>query len=572
MKTEDSNDVTVNMNVMKKLKYHVATPTFHQWRCDKRTVYGLNFEKVSDADCFKNFMTKILGELNCRQPTNVPNTVNKGSRMQGQDLATSGIGTESTNNNNYEQVALDGAQSNGHLHLQPQNAKPRHQNSSSNSQTSPDRQHPDTQKQQYQQYQQQNIHQMQAMGTRPTIPNLPNGHSPTQNQTQTQSTDRFNFDNDMMKELERIQDLEQERNLASQNRQPYRPQMSNGQSQQSLQNNLQSQLQSTFSHTNTNLQVNNSTITPLDNINAINGGAAVVPPSIPGGGPPPPPGPPPPNNSSLKTSTLQDQIKKQKSLVQNGAAPKNSMPASSKNSKTLENPNRPFSGGDFLSELTRKIKKKSDTNEPNQKLLMNDNQVNNVGPNGDDKSINHRVMGGLNYDTRDSVLIRERETREREHMERIEAFELQQQTQREKEKELKELKELRERELFEQSQRELREQKEREMKLKEEQQQRELERERERERERQRDRERAREIEVEKERERERDRENQLSARHEQTINNAVNSAINHQNSNHNSSMDYERMKRELKSEICFEMRGIIREELGLFLSRLGGN
>jgi hypothetical protein len=42
--------------------YHVATPTFHQWR-DPRHVYGLNFSKQEDAEVFATAAAAAIEEL-----------------------------------------------------------------------------------------------------------------------------------------------------------------------------------------------------------------------------------------------------------------------------------------------------------------------------------------------------------------------------------------------------------------------------------------------------------------------------------------------------------------------------
>lgn len=42
--------------------YHVATPTFHQWR-DPRHVYGLNFSKQEDAEAFAAAAAAAIEEL-----------------------------------------------------------------------------------------------------------------------------------------------------------------------------------------------------------------------------------------------------------------------------------------------------------------------------------------------------------------------------------------------------------------------------------------------------------------------------------------------------------------------------
>ena len=51
--------VVINCAVLKGLKYNQATPTFHQWRDNKR-VYGLNFSSADDAGLFAQTMLRAI--------------------------------------------------------------------------------------------------------------------------------------------------------------------------------------------------------------------------------------------------------------------------------------------------------------------------------------------------------------------------------------------------------------------------------------------------------------------------------------------------------------------------------
>uniref|UniRef100_A0A0R3RYC8 WH1 domain-containing protein n=1 Tax=Elaeophora elaphi TaxID=1147741 RepID=A0A0R3RYC8_9BILA len=53
----------LNCNIYERLRYKPATPTFHQWRDEKRTVYGLSFMKEEDARLFVKVMTQALSLL-----------------------------------------------------------------------------------------------------------------------------------------------------------------------------------------------------------------------------------------------------------------------------------------------------------------------------------------------------------------------------------------------------------------------------------------------------------------------------------------------------------------------------
>uniref|UniRef100_F1L4E1 Ena/VASP-like protein n=1 Tax=Ascaris suum TaxID=6253 RepID=F1L4E1_ASCSU len=50
----------LNCNVYERLKYNPATPTFHQWRDEKRKVYGLSFVTEEEAQLFINVMTQAI--------------------------------------------------------------------------------------------------------------------------------------------------------------------------------------------------------------------------------------------------------------------------------------------------------------------------------------------------------------------------------------------------------------------------------------------------------------------------------------------------------------------------------
>lgn len=65
-KLDNTREVTVNMNIVKGLKYHQATKTFHQWR-DNRTVYGLNFSSEEQAEEFANTLLNILNHVKSQQ-------------------------------------------------------------------------------------------------------------------------------------------------------------------------------------------------------------------------------------------------------------------------------------------------------------------------------------------------------------------------------------------------------------------------------------------------------------------------------------------------------------------------
>ncbi|XP_037077133.1 protein enabled homolog [Pollicipes pollicipes] len=55
-------EVVINCAVLKGLKYNQATPTFHQWRDNKR-VYGLNFSSADDAALFAQTMLRAIEVL-----------------------------------------------------------------------------------------------------------------------------------------------------------------------------------------------------------------------------------------------------------------------------------------------------------------------------------------------------------------------------------------------------------------------------------------------------------------------------------------------------------------------------
>ncbi|KAM3716779.1 Protein enabled [Dirofilaria immitis] len=59
---QDGNWI-LNCNIYDRLRYKPATPTFHQWRDEKRKVYGLSFTKEEDARLFVKVMTQALSIL-----------------------------------------------------------------------------------------------------------------------------------------------------------------------------------------------------------------------------------------------------------------------------------------------------------------------------------------------------------------------------------------------------------------------------------------------------------------------------------------------------------------------------
>ncbi|VDO59570.1 unnamed protein product, partial [Onchocerca flexuosa] len=59
---QDGNWI-LNCNIYERLRYKSATPTFHQWRDEKRKVYGLSFMKEEDARLFVKVMTQALSIL-----------------------------------------------------------------------------------------------------------------------------------------------------------------------------------------------------------------------------------------------------------------------------------------------------------------------------------------------------------------------------------------------------------------------------------------------------------------------------------------------------------------------------
>jgi len=59
---QDKQVIAINTMLNKGTLYHIATPTFHQWR-DSRKVYGLRFSAQGDADEFANHITSAITEL-----------------------------------------------------------------------------------------------------------------------------------------------------------------------------------------------------------------------------------------------------------------------------------------------------------------------------------------------------------------------------------------------------------------------------------------------------------------------------------------------------------------------------
>ncbi|CTQ86973.1 WH1 domain-containing protein [Caenorhabditis elegans] len=58
----DSTNI-LNCNIYRGIKYHKATPMFHQWRTEQRRVYGLNFENEQDATMFLSIVLQAIETL-----------------------------------------------------------------------------------------------------------------------------------------------------------------------------------------------------------------------------------------------------------------------------------------------------------------------------------------------------------------------------------------------------------------------------------------------------------------------------------------------------------------------------
>lgn len=53
----------LNCNIFQRLKYHEATPVFHQWRDEQRRVYGLNFKQDHEANNFAHMIAQAIEHL-----------------------------------------------------------------------------------------------------------------------------------------------------------------------------------------------------------------------------------------------------------------------------------------------------------------------------------------------------------------------------------------------------------------------------------------------------------------------------------------------------------------------------
>ena len=331
LKCDDASDVTVNMNIMHKLKYHVATSTFHQWRCEKRQVYGINFSSPEEAENFKNCMTRVLDDLN-----------NQHQQQMAQQQAQQQIQNLQQQQQQQQQQQLKQEQPKSTLSVHPihQNQLNHIMNNKNVSQKLPnhneigDIMNNQSQYRRYQEMNSQNHNNLPA-ASRPQIPEV----------KQTQIT----FQDEMMQELDRIQDYEME---SAQRASGMRP----------IKQNSSGNVPSYQEH----MEVTNK---GPQNQSPPSGPPRAGPP--PGGPPaaPPPPGPPPMMSNNI---SLQEQIRTQKSKTLQNQDTANSR-TNNINSNTMQKPPNPMAnnnGGDFLSELTRKLKKKSDTTEPNLSELI----------------------------------------------------------------------------------------------------------------------------------------------------------------------------------------------------------
>ncbi|GAV00147.1 hypothetical protein RvY_11035 [Ramazzottius varieornatus] len=112
-KTQD-HEVVINCAIPKGLKYHAATPTFHQWR-DQRQVYGLNFASAEDALVFASSMAQAVEMLNSSNPSMT-------SASTSISTPSNGTNTTGSSGSRYETTNLISSTSsrNGPTQMQPQ--------------------------------------------------------------------------------------------------------------------------------------------------------------------------------------------------------------------------------------------------------------------------------------------------------------------------------------------------------------------------------------------------------------------------------------------------------------------
>uniref|UniRef100_A0A8R1HYH4 WH1 domain-containing protein n=1 Tax=Caenorhabditis japonica TaxID=281687 RepID=A0A8R1HYH4_CAEJA len=60
----------LNCNIHQRLKYHKATPKFHQWRDERRRVYGLNFDHEAESHNFAHIIAQAIEQLTINMVNN----------------------------------------------------------------------------------------------------------------------------------------------------------------------------------------------------------------------------------------------------------------------------------------------------------------------------------------------------------------------------------------------------------------------------------------------------------------------------------------------------------------------
>lgn len=105
----------LNCNIYERLKYNPATPMFHQWRDEKRKVYGLSFLSEEEARSFITVMTQALAAIssNNEYQNGADFGLSNGVYHEPQQLHHNAYSAPSFRDNDQDSICSAGMSTNG---------------------------------------------------------------------------------------------------------------------------------------------------------------------------------------------------------------------------------------------------------------------------------------------------------------------------------------------------------------------------------------------------------------------------------------------------------------------------
>lgn len=105
----------LNCNIYERLKYNPATPMFHQWRDEKRKVYGLSFLSEEEARAFITVMTQALAAIssNNEYQNGADFGLSNGVYHEPQQLHHNAYSAPSFRDNDQDSICSAGMSTNG---------------------------------------------------------------------------------------------------------------------------------------------------------------------------------------------------------------------------------------------------------------------------------------------------------------------------------------------------------------------------------------------------------------------------------------------------------------------------